>query len=64
MRVALCDDDRQEREKFIEALHGWDPTRDPECFADGASLLQAARVSPPFTVAFLDIRIRPAAGGL
>ena len=55
MRIAVLDDDREERQKFISALHGWDPTRDAECFADGASLLAAAKVSPPFSVAFIDI---------
>ena len=55
MRIAVLDDDREERQKFISALHGWDPTREAECFADGASLLAAAKVQPPFTVAFIDI---------
>lgn len=55
MRIAVCDDDLKEQEKFIQALHGWDPTRDPECFTDGASMLEAAKMSPPFDIAFLDI---------
>ena len=55
MRIAVLDDDREERQKLISALHGWDPTREAECFADGASLLAAAKVQPPFSVAFIDI---------
>ena len=55
MRIAVLDDDRQETEALEEALRGWDPTRSAECFADGASLLAAAKVQPPFTVAFIDI---------
>ena len=30
-------------------------TRQPECYFDGASLLDAARKQPPFDLAFLDI---------
>ncbi|HIW74673.1 MAG TPA: LytTR family DNA-binding domain-containing protein [Firmicutes bacterium] len=55
MRIAVLDDDRMEWRSFTEALHGWDPTRHPECFADGASLLEAAKTCPAFTVAFLDV---------
>lgn len=55
VRIAVLDDDRQETEALEEALRGWDPTRSAECFADGASLLAAAKVQPPFTVAFIDI---------
>lgn len=55
MRIAVLDDDRQETEALEEALRGWDPTRRAECFADGAALLAAAKVQPPFTVAFIDI---------
>lgn len=55
MRIAICDDDKQEREQLIEALHGWDPTRQAECFSDGASFLEAAGTTPPFSIAFLDI---------
>lgn len=55
MRVAICDDIRSEQEQFIKALHGWDPSRMPECFSDGASFLAAAREPPHFDIAFLDI---------
>ena len=55
MRIAICDDDRQEQQHLIDALHGWDPTRNAECFIDGESLLCAAKSEPPFTIAFLDI---------
>lgn len=36
LRIAICDDDRAEQQQLIRALHGWDPTRNPECFTDGA----------------------------
>ncbi|MCC8140656.1 MAG: LytTR family DNA-binding domain-containing protein [Lachnospiraceae bacterium] len=55
MRIALCDDDRREQEEFLLALHEWDPDRMPEIFAEGRTLLDAASVSPPFDIAFLDI---------
>lgn len=55
MRIAICDDSRKEQEQFINALHGWDPTRQPECFSSGAALLEAAREKPLFDIAFLDI---------
>lgn len=55
MRIAICDDDRQEREAMLNALHGWDPTRSAEMFVDGASLLAAAQTTPHFSIVFLDI---------
>lgn len=55
MRIAICDDDKQEREALLEALHGWDPTRNAELFVDGASFLHAARAVPHFSIVFLDI---------
>lgn len=55
MRIAVCDDNPKDREQFIDALHGWDPTLRPECFSDGASLLEAAAEAPYFDIAFLDI---------
>lgn len=55
MRIAVCEDDAMECGQFMDALRGWDPTRSAEVFSDGASLLQAAKVSPPFSIAFLDI---------
>ncbi|MGN1249147.1 MAG: LytR/AlgR family response regulator transcription factor [Candidatus Spyradocola sp.] len=55
MRIALCDDCPREQEQFIRALHGWDPTRQPECFLTGAALLEAAVQEPPFDIAFLDV---------
>lgn len=54
MRIAVCDDDPLEQKQIIQALWGWDPTPQAELFSDGASLLEAARVSP-FSIAFLDI---------
>ncbi len=55
MRIAICDDNRREREEVINAIRNWDPTRSAECFSDGASLLTAAKKSPGFDIAFLDI---------
>lgn len=55
MRIALCDDSIKEQKQFTEVLHGWDPTRQPECFSSGAPLLEAARRIPSFDIVFLDI---------
>ena len=55
MRIAICDDSQREQDQFIKALHGWDPTRQPECFMTGASLLEAAKQEPRFDIVFLDI---------
>ncbi|MGN0546086.1 MAG: LytR/AlgR family response regulator transcription factor [Acutalibacteraceae bacterium] len=55
MRIAICDDSKTEQEQLIKALHGWDPTRLPECFPNGAALLEAAKREPHFDIAFLDI---------
>ena len=55
MRIAVCDDEPRELERFETALHGWDPTRKAEKFLDGASLLEAAKGVPGFDIAFLDI---------
>ena len=55
MRIAVCEDDAMERDQFLDALRGWDPTRDAEVFSDGVSLLKAAGMSQPFSIAFLDI---------
>lgn len=55
MRIAVCDDDPREQEQFDEALHGWDPTRSAEKYLNGASLLEAAKETPPFDIVFLDI---------
>lgn len=55
MRIAVCDDDLRERERFEEALKGWDPSCGAEKFASGASLLAAAKEFPQFDIVFLDI---------
>lgn len=55
MRIAICDDDKQERDALLDVLHGWDPTRRAELFVDGASFLKAARMTPHFSIVFLDI---------
>ncbi len=55
MRIAVCDDDPQEQVQFLNALWGWDPSRVAERFSTGAALLEAARMSPPFSIVFLDI---------
>lgn len=55
MRIAVCEDDAAERNQFLDALRGWDPTRTAEVFSDAASFLEAVKMSPPFSIAFLDI---------
>lgn len=57
MRIAVCDDSTTAREQFLSALRGWDPARQAECYADGASLLAAAREpgQADFDIVFLDI---------
>ncbi|WP_346908266.1 LytR/AlgR family response regulator transcription factor [Faecalicatena orotica] len=55
MRIAICDDSIQEQRQVIEALHAYDPTRQPECYTSGRSLLTAASQIPPFDIVFLDI---------
>lgn len=55
MRIAVCDDDMREQEKLVQALRGWDPTRNAECFTNGTALLEVAKNDPPFDIAFLDI---------
>lgn len=57
MRVAVCDDDIREQEQLELALRDWDPARSAEKFFDGASLIAAARKSPPFDIVFLDVYI-------
>lgn len=57
VRIALCDDEEQERKHFAEALHEWSPDYRPECFSSGDSLLAAAAAPnrEPFSIVFLDI---------
>ncbi len=55
MRIAVCDDDKQEQEQFEEALKGWDPTRSAEKFYNGGDLIEAAKSVPAFDIVFLDI---------
>lgn len=62
LRIAICDDIQSEQQELIHALHGWDPTRVPECFFDGESLLQAAKEQPPFDIIFLDIYMPGSSG--
>lgn len=55
MRIAVCDDDRHDREQVLQALRDVEPDAVAECFSDGVSLLEAARRTPPFDIIFLDI---------
>ena len=57
MRIAVCDDDLREQEQLDKAIQGWDPTRRTEKFFNGSSLLEAAKKTPAFDIAFLDIYI-------
>lgn len=43
MRIAVCEDDAAEREHLARVLEACDPSMSVECFADGATLLDAAR---------------------
>lgn len=55
MRIAVCDDDRQSQEQVLQALRKVEPDAEAECFLNGASLLEAAKRTPPFDIIFLDI---------
>ena len=55
MRIALLEDDQQEKEEFISALQGWDPTRNAECYNSIGDLIAAAKKEPYFSIAFLDV---------
>ena len=55
MRIAVCDDEAEEREQIARTLREWDPLQRVECFSDGTSLLAAARTGQPFGMVFLDI---------
>lgn len=55
MRIAVCDDDLREQEQIDEAIQGWDSTRRTERFFIGADLLEAAKRTPGFDIAFLDV---------
>ena len=62
MRIALLEDDLQEREEFLDAFHAWDPTRIVECYSSIAELKEAAERKPYITVAFLDIYLPKESG--
>lgn len=55
MRIAVCDDDKQERGAIISGLNAWDPTRPIEEFSDGETFLRACAERPFFSIVFLDI---------
>lgn len=55
MRIAVCDDDRQERSEIISVINAWDPTRAVEEFSDGKTFLCACAEHPYFSIVFLDI---------
>lgn len=55
MRIAVCDDDPKEQDQVVQALRDGGQSQSAECFLDGASLLEAAKASPPFGIVFLDI---------
>ncbi len=55
MRIAVCDDDKQEILDITGAIAQWDPTRVPECFTTGEELIKAAVMTPHFSIVFLDI---------
>ncbi|WP_416325292.1 LytR/AlgR family response regulator transcription factor [[Eubacterium] hominis] len=55
MRIAICDNDANELERFIQILNQWNPTYQAECYLDGDSLLLEAGNGPVFNMVFLDI---------
>lgn len=55
MRIAVCDDDRQEQQATVDAIKSWDTSRNPECFFGGKELLEAALRLPHFSIVFMDI---------
>ena len=55
IRVAICDDDKQERAKLLEVLQEVYPAMEVECFDKGQELLRAAKERPAFNIVFLDI---------
>lgn len=59
MRIAICDDKVKDQELLTKALKGWDQTKKPECYCDGASFLAAAQKPDQeyIDIAFLDIYI-------
>ena len=54
MRIAICDDNRREREEVINAIRNWDPHAARSAFRR-SPLLTSAKKSPGFDIAFLDI---------
>ncbi len=56
MRIAICDDSRIETEQLLAALHDYDPTRHPDCYASGAALISAFEAdTATYDLVFLDI---------
>lgn len=57
MRIAVCDDQQASCEQLVQALRAQAPACQPECFASGAALLQAAAQpgQPGFDLVFLDV---------
>ncbi len=56
MRIAICDDDKQECAGLLESIQNCHPdNRTAEIFTDGTAFLDAAQQVPHFTVVFLDI---------
>ena len=55
MRIAVCDDDCRDRKRVEDALGECCPNESAEKFADGKSMLAAAKRMPPFDIVFLDI---------
>lgn len=55
MRIAVCDDDKQEQQATVDAIRSWDTSRNPECFFSGKEMLEAALRLPHFSIVFMDI---------
>lgn len=55
MRIAICDDDKQQVGDIVDAIKGWDSSGEIEIYYTGRELLEASEREPHFTVVFLDI---------
>ncbi len=62
MRIAICDDNKNEILQVKELLCGMNEGQEPECFSDGTSLLRAVGDGLPFSLVFLDIYLRNESG--
>lgn len=55
MRIAICDDDKQQADNIADAIKGLGSSGEIEIYQTGEELLKASKREPYFTVVFLDI---------